>query len=988
MNQGFRTSTTAMNGAAGAANKFTAQCQKTTRCTNQAAAGLKRTRLGLSGVGTGAFVAGAALTAGFTRPLIGAISAAGDFQSAMNLVGVLTNVDRTSKAFVGLEEKALELGSTTQFTAVQAAEGMQFLAKTGLEANEVLSAIPSTLNLAAAASIDLGRASDITTNILKGFRLEMEDLPKAVDILAATFSSSNTDIEQLAASFKKAGPVAAEFGQEFKDVAAIIGALGDAGIQAEESGVALRRLFINLQNDAAKSNSILKQFGISIQDDVTGQMRPLIDIFEEIKAAPLTAGQRIKLFGARALAAAGIIENSVEGLDEFANAITNSVGRAAEIGEARLKGFNGATLLFNSALEGAGIAIAQSGLLDFFTLVVQGATTAIRAITALPKPLLFVIGAFLTLGAALGAILLPIGLIAVGMSTLAPLVAGLTFAGVATSIGVFLAAAAPVVAIIAGLVVGFNAIKDIQFELGGTTLTLGAIVEETFSTMGDLLDDAVLGFKLLAQGSGSTTNALAADSKKMTDNLPSFGEFTASAIASFEIFGRVVAAIFVRIGKGIAKFGSNIVDAFNAIPEAIKAAFDGDEATSVGDILASKFKAGFIKEFEGLPDEVAAIVEDATAKANSALSLLGQSDFAQRAAARVGPGAEEPGAGGGRGDGAITPPGGDGAGGGGFQTTASQMETAAASVQKLIAATQPGTAAIFEMVKATNELNNAQQLGIISGEQNVAILRQLREGGAEELLASINPVTAAYRDQSIALQELAIAKDLFNLTDQEAALAGDLIKEQTQERLLQLDEFKNKLSGIDSVRMGLSEGFKDFVKGLGTQFDIVKGGVTQLGGVISNQLTTAIKDGEFSFKEFGSTVIDTIQQIVVQLLIQIALQAVLKALGGGGTGAAANGASITPMADGGPINGSVGQTFLVGEEGPELFVPKTSGDIVPNGKTSGMLNGPPAAPPVVNVQVVNVDDQSGVPDAMSTTEGEKVIMNTIQRNRNQLKEIL
>lgn len=76
----------------------------------------------------------------------------------------------------------------------------------------------------------------------------------------------------------------------------------------------------------------------------------------------------------------------------------------------------------------------------------------------------------------------------------------------------------------------------------------------------------------------------------------------------------------------------------------------------------------------------------------------------------------------------------------------------------------------------------------------------------------------------------------------------------------------------------------------------------------------------------------------------------------------------------------LGQAFVVGEKGPELFVPKSSGTVVPNG--AGI-----AEAPNVNVQVVNVTDDD-VPGAMNTSAGQEVILNTIRRNRETIRNAL
>lgn len=56
---------------------------------------------------------------------------------------------------------------------------------------------------------------------------------------------------------------------------------------------------------------------------------------------------------------------------------------------------------------------------------------------------------------------------------------------------------------------------------------------------------------------------------------------------------------------------------------------------------------------------------------------------------------------------------------------------------------------------------------------------------------------------------------------------------------------------------------------------------------------------------------------------------------------------VTGKAEGGPV--SAGRTYLVGEQGPELFTPRNSGTIVPNNALAGALNGGAS----YNITVVN-----------------------------------
>src|SRR5690625_7630403 len=85
----------------------------------------------------------------------------------------------TGEEFEALREQAKELGATTQFSASEAAEAMNFLAMAGMDANDILAAMPDTLQLASAAQLDMGSAADIVTNILAGYGKDVSELGHA-----------------------------------------------------------------------------------------------------------------------------------------------------------------------------------------------------------------------------------------------------------------------------------------------------------------------------------------------------------------------------------------------------------------------------------------------------------------------------------------------------------------------------------------------------------------------------------------------------------------------------------------------------------------------------------------------------------------------------------------------------------------------------------------------------------------------------------------
>ena len=101
---------------------------------------------------------------------------------------------------------------------------------------------------------------------------------------------------------------------------------------------------------------------------------------------------------------------------------------------------------------------------------------------------------------------------------------------------------------------------------------------------------------------------------------------------------------------------------------------------------------------------------------------------------------------------------------------------------------------------------------------------------------------------------------------------------------------------------------------------------------------TGAKSFKDAIKSMAKSVIDSLIQMAVQYYITQQLFGAITSMfpAGGGGGAAAPITTATPAyvapgrAVGGPV--SAGRPYMVGENGPELFVPSASGSIQPNGR--------------------------------------------------------
>jgi len=87
-----------------------------------------------------------------------------DFEARMSRVKAISGA--TGESFEKLKKQAMELGASTAFSAKEVAERMENLASAGFYTNEIMSAMPCMLDLAAGSGKDLASSSEIAASTL------------------------------------------------------------------------------------------------------------------------------------------------------------------------------------------------------------------------------------------------------------------------------------------------------------------------------------------------------------------------------------------------------------------------------------------------------------------------------------------------------------------------------------------------------------------------------------------------------------------------------------------------------------------------------------------------------------------------------------------------------------------------------------------------------------------------------------------------------
>lgn len=316
-----------------------------------------------------------AVTAGLalsTGAMANVISTGADFEQTLVSAAAKFpgEIRRGTAAFEQLELAARQTGATTEFTASEAASALNFLAMAGFDAEASVAALPGVVDLATAAQVDLATATDIASDTLGAFGLATKDatqlginLARVNDVIAKTTTTSNTTVEKLFETMRKAGPIATQAGASLETVAAMAGVMANAGIKAEVAGTAIANSFLNLSNPASRATQVMRRLGIQTRD-ASGNLLDMPDIIDNIRnaTADLSQTQRLatieSIFGREGLAGtANVIANGGDALREYRKQLEGATGAASNMASVMRDTLQGRLNSLNSAVEGVKISI-------------------------------------------------------------------------------------------------------------------------------------------------------------------------------------------------------------------------------------------------------------------------------------------------------------------------------------------------------------------------------------------------------------------------------------------------------------------------------------------------------------------------------------------------------------------------------------------------------------------------------------------------------
>lgn len=293
------------------------------------------------------------------------VSVGMSFEASMSQVAA--TMGKSADEIESLTRVAKEMGSSTKFSATQAADALNYLALAGYDADKAAEVLPSVLNLAAAGGMDLAYASDLVTDAMASLNIEAtkNNVDDFGNKLAMAASKANANVSQLGEAILTVGGTAANLKNGTTELTTALGLLANVGLKGAEGGTHLRNIILSLQSPTDDAAKLIQQLGLQVYD-AQGNMRGLDEILGDLntRMVGMTQGQKDsiinRLFNKTDLAAVnGLLAAQGEQWDALAAQIDAAGGAMAQMAETQQDNLQGVMTSMSSAFEGLQLAVYE-----------------------------------------------------------------------------------------------------------------------------------------------------------------------------------------------------------------------------------------------------------------------------------------------------------------------------------------------------------------------------------------------------------------------------------------------------------------------------------------------------------------------------------------------------------------------------------------------------------------------------------------------------
>jgi TP901 family phage tail tape measure protein len=195
-----------------------------------------------------------------------------------------TSAAETDKITESVKELSVELtkyGQSVQQTLQLSGD----IAATGAVGDELISRTVATTKLATLGMIDQQQAMDATISMQSAFAMSNEELAQSVDFLNAVENQTVLSLSDVTEAIPRAATVIRGLGGDIKDMAVLLTAMREGGVQAVDGANALKSGLARLITPTKNASEAAAAYGINLQKMIDANRGDLMGLLDDFGAA-------------------------------------------------------------------------------------------------------------------------------------------------------------------------------------------------------------------------------------------------------------------------------------------------------------------------------------------------------------------------------------------------------------------------------------------------------------------------------------------------------------------------------------------------------------------------------------------------------------------------------------------------------------------------------------------------------------------------------
>lgn len=259
-----------------------------------------------------------------------------DFEDAMAKVSTIA--DETEMSMDDMEKAIMDLSNQTGISSTEIAGNVYDAISAGQKTGDAVNFVSNATKLAKAGFTSSASALDVLTTIMNAYGLSVDEVTKVSDVLIQTQNLGKTTVDELASSMGKVIPTAKANGVSIENLASMYAVMTANGIATAETTTYMNSMLNELGKQGttaadafAKGTEHIKEGGLTMKEamDMGWELTDVLSILDEQAAESGTS--IANMFGsAEAGKAANVLWDNAEKVNDVVLQMGESAGATDE----------------------------------------------------------------------------------------------------------------------------------------------------------------------------------------------------------------------------------------------------------------------------------------------------------------------------------------------------------------------------------------------------------------------------------------------------------------------------------------------------------------------------------------------------------------------------------------------------------------------------------------------------------------------------------